>query len=180
MEMEQIANEMYGIKNFIDVKGQLKLKKKNEINKNKLEKNLEIIINSIESNKKKYEFMIAQNEKEIYQLEKQKLELLNELKNNNDFFEENNMEKNMLMKNVEKIEEETSNDVNINKMDNLDSKFSNKVDELNKEIIEKPSLVKNNESIIDFKINNDEQELINQEKIKLNSKEDINILFDLL
>ena len=74
-KLEQIAREMYGISSFIDVKAQMKLKEQRKQDVNKYQKNLEIINNLIESNKRKYELIIGQNEKEIFKLEQKKLEL---------------------------------------------------------------------------------------------------------
>ena len=57
-KLEQIAREIYGIINFIDVKGQ---KKKKSIKKKKInfKKILEIINNLIENNKRKYKIIIS-------------------------------------------------------------------------------------------------------------------------
>ena len=74
--LKEISQEMYGISEIINVKEQMKLKIKNEKNKAKLKKDLEIMIKSIKTNKNKYEKLFEENEKETIRLEQRKDELL--------------------------------------------------------------------------------------------------------
>ena len=143
-KLEQIAREMYGITNFIDVKGQMKKKEKYKKEKNKFQKNLEIINNLIESNKRKYKIIISQNEKEIFKLEQKKIQLLKKLKNeeisNNDVDKEIKefLGNEMLINNENKDKEKEKDNGNINNIKNDDGIIYGKLvvkngeDEINK------------------------------------------------
>ena len=77
--LEKNAQELYGITEIIDVKEILRKKEIKEKNKDKLEKDLLIMENSIKTLKAKYQLLFEKNENEINKLKQKKLELLKEL-----------------------------------------------------------------------------------------------------
>ena len=80
-KIEQIAKEMYNIYEFINVSEKDKNEKEKLKLKSDLEKKNEIINIAFGVNKKKFEIEIKNNEKLIYEKEKEKLDLLKEMKN---------------------------------------------------------------------------------------------------
>jgi hypothetical protein len=79
-KLESIAKDMYGIKEYENVKEEEKSEKKNQEKRQILKKKLEVVEKVIHSNKKKYESEISRNEKFIFNLEKSKVELMKMLK----------------------------------------------------------------------------------------------------
>ena len=202
-KLEQIAREMYGIINFIDVKGQ---KKKKSIKKKKInfKKILEIINNLIESNKRKYKIIISQNEKEIFKLEQKKLQLLKKLKNeeisNNDADKEikeflgNEILINNENKDKDKEKEKDNGNINniknddgiiygklvvkngedeINKNKNINSGINYQEKENKNEINYKENSEKKNEESGMTKKKDDEENINLKNKKVINNQEDI-------
>jgi hypothetical protein len=79
-KLESIAKDMYGIKDYENVKEEEKSEKKIQEKKQNLKKKLEVVEKVINTNKKKYESEISRNEKSIFNLEKSKVELMKMLK----------------------------------------------------------------------------------------------------
>ena len=82
-KLEKIAKEMYDITEFKDVSNENKKIKENEKKLDLLKKKIVVFESAREVNKKKYEAEIAKKEKEIYEMEQNKLRLLKKLKEEN-------------------------------------------------------------------------------------------------
>ena len=82
-KLEKIAMEMYGIKEFVDVSNENKTIKEKEKKLELLKKKIIVFDSAKEVNKKKYEVEIAKKERDIYEMEQNKLRLLKKLKEEN-------------------------------------------------------------------------------------------------
>ena len=78
-KLEKIASEMYNIQEMEDIKEMKERKSKNLELLLKYKKQYEVLENSKKSNKKKFDNIIAMNEKEIYQLNLEKTKQMKEL-----------------------------------------------------------------------------------------------------
>ena len=79
-KLEKIAMEMYGLKEFVDVSNENKTIKEKEKKLELLKKKIIVFDSAKEVNKKKYEVEIAKKERDIYEMEQNKLRLLKRLK----------------------------------------------------------------------------------------------------